>query len=617
MRLRQYSIKQRLLLSTITLAAGLLLILLLKMYQASQVASLSSSRLLVERLNTQVLMLRRHEKDFMLRNRLDYLSRFNNTMNVLRSDTQALRAGLVRHQIDTTLVDEFSHNIEAYEENFSRYVETTRVAGLSAEDGIRGELRSAANSLEARLQQQQDDGLLVQLLLLRRHEKDFMLRGDAQYADRFNRVAESFSTAASGPLARDLARYVQSFNDYYAGQQAIGLDENSGVTGDMRSAVHATETNLTAIKEELGASLTAVQQRLEFLVYAIFAIVVLLVIGLNLLIGKSILRPIENMRERIGQIAAESDLTIRLDTGGRDELTRVSGDFNRMMIRFQELVGDLHEASEALAASSHQLSAVSEEVSNIAQNQEQQTTMIATAITQMSAAIQEVAHNAQEAATSAESADGEAKAGLEKVTRTINAMEVLVGSVQGTAERLKILNERTAEISHVVSIIEGIAEQTNLLALNAAIEAARAGEQGRGFAVVADEVRSLAANTKQSTSTIQATTERLLRGADEAMEAMNVSSQQASESAEISRESGHAFEVVGAAVGKVVDVNLQISTATEEQSSVADDISQNVNAMADSVREVVLGANQCAESSQQLAELAVDLKGKVEQFKVA
>lgn len=300
-----------------------------------------------------------------------------------------------------------------------------------------------------------------------------------------------------------------------------------------------------------------------------------------------------------------------------DELTRVSGDFNRMMIRFQELVGDLHEASEALAASSHQLSAVSEEVSNIAQNQEQQTTMIATAITQMSAAIQEVVHNAQEAANSAESADGEAKAGLEKVTRTINAMEVLVGSVQGTAERLKILNERTAEISHVVSIIEGIAEQTNLLALNAAIEAARAGEQGRGFAVVADEVRSLAANTKQSTSTIQATTERLLRGADEAMEAMNVSSQQASESAEISRESGRAFEVVGASVSKVVDVNLQISTATEEQSAVADDISQNINSMADSVREVVLGATQCAESSQQLAELAVDLKGKVEQFKVA
>lgn len=203
------------------------------------------------------------------------------------------------------------------------------------------------------------------------------------------------------------------------------------------------------------------------------------------------------------------------------------------------------------------------------------------------------------------------------MTRTISAMEVLVGSVQGTAERLKILNERTVEISHVVAVIEGIAEQTNLLALNAAIEAARAGEQGRGFAVVADEVRSLAANTKKSTTTIQETTQRLLRGAEEAMEAMQVSSQQATESADISRESGYAFEVVGTAVGKVVDVNLQISTATEEQSSVAEDISKNVNTMADSVREVVLGANQCAESSQQLSELAADLKGKIEQFKVA
>jgi methyl-accepting chemotaxis protein len=323
------------------------------------------------------------------------------------------------------------------------------------------------------------------------------------------------------------------------------------------------------------------------------------------------------MESKIGQIADESDLSRRMEESGKDELTSVNVSFNRMMGRFEDVLQSLGGASDQLSAASQQLSAVSEEVSNIAVDQESQTTMIATAVTEMASAIQEVAGNAQQASQAADEANNEARRGQEKIADNVQAMEDLQMSVTGTSERLQILNERTKEITEVVGVIQSIAEQTNLLALNAAIEAARAGEHGRGFAVVADEVRSLAANTKTSTETIQATTERLLRGAREAMEAMQVSSDQASDSAELARQAGESFKGVSTAINTVTDMNIQISTATEEQSAVAGDITQNVNGVSDSVREVVTGANQCAQASQELARLASDLQTQVSRFKVS
>lgn len=334
-------------------------------------------------------------------------------------------------------------------------------------------------------------------------------------------------------------------------------------------------------------------------------------------IFRSIQQPVDRLGEVMTQVAKESDLSIRAPVSGNNELSLLGRRFNAMMDSFREVILNVSSASEQVATASEELSSVSEEVSNIAQAQEEQTTQIATAITEMAAAVEEVAKSAQSALGSSEQAEREATNGRADVTRNMQAMEQLSDSVMGAAERLTILDERTQEIAKVMDVIQGIAEQTNLLALNAAIEAARAGEQGRGFAVVADEVRALASNTKDSTATIQDTTERLRRGANEAVEAMNTSANQAKESLGYARKTGESFEQVNVAVGEVVEVNVQISTATEQQATVANDITENVNGLSDSIAEVVTGAHQCASASTELSGLAQQLRDQVSRFKVA
>lgn len=343
-------------------------------------------------------------------------------------------------------------------------------------------------------------------------------------------------------------------------------------------------------------------------------VILLLIFGWR--ISSSIKKPIASLSNSMSRISAESDLRIRADVTGKDEIALLSKSFNGMMNHFQNLIENLVRATHQLAASAEEMSAISQQVSGTAQEQEQQTTMIATAINQMTAAISEVASNAQSASYSAEQANELAKKGQDRSRRTVAAIESLAQSIEQSAVQISALDEQTQRITEVLDVIEGIAEQTNLLALNAAIEAARAGDAGRGFSVVADEVRSLAANTQQSTERIQKTINTLQKVAREAVEDMRKSTQQAQAGVLDARENGESFEHVGAAIGTIADMNVQISSATEEQTAVANEINENVTMVARSVSEVVSGAEQSAMASQQLAELAQQLQSEAEKFKV-
>jgi methyl-accepting chemotaxis protein len=345
------------------------------------------------------------------------------------------------------------------------------------------------------------------------------------------------------------------------------------------------------------------------------ALALILVLGAALLVGLSIIRPLLRLGAVIDEVQRSSDLTLRVPVEGRDELASTAQAFNSMLEHLQGLIRHFRDATTQLAASSEQMSAVSLQVSQSATSQGQQTDMVATAVHEMSAAVLEVARSAQNTAQAASAASQDARRGSGLVQANLQAIEQLSRLIQEGGEVIDRLHSQSDEIGKVLTVIQSIAEQTNLLALNAAIEAARAGEAGRGFAVVADEVRSLASNTQKATESIRGMIDALQGGARQAVGAMQQSREQAEASVDHARRSGEVLEQIAGAILGIADGNAQVSSATEEQTAVANEISQNVSSLNDSIGGVVSGAEQSSLASRDLAQLASDLQSQVQRFK--
>ena len=344
--------------------------------------------------------------------------------------------------------------------------------------------------------------------------------------------------------------------------------------------------------------------------------VVFSVIGFFLM-TKLIINPIKDVSSQLEQIShGEGDLTVRLDDSGKDELAQLATGFNAFVSKTQTAIQQVKQSINSLHHSSENLSRVSQQTISGINQQQSETNMAATAMTEMSATVTEVSRYAATASVSAQEADKQASDGQRIVSTTVSSINQLANEVETAAEVIHRLESDGESIGSVLDVIRGIAEQTNLLALNAAIEAARAGEQGRGFAVVADEVRTLAGRTQQSTAEIQAMIEKLQAGTSEAVQVMEKSREQVEKTVSQAQEAGSSLQSITGSVSQINDMNTQIATAAEEQAAVAEGVSENVNNINVVASETSESAGEISQATNELMSISNQLDDLVGQFKV-
>lgn len=351
--------------------------------------------------------------------------------------------------------------------------------------------------------------------------------------------------------------------------------------------------------------------------FLIAVIALLIGIVFSLILTRTISKPICDVVVALNDIAAgDGDLTQRLNEDGSNEISRLGKAFNKFVTKIQKVIVDVANSTETLSLSADEMSSIAQSTRMSVDQQKSGIEQVAAAINEMSASVQEVATNTSDAAHSAMEADDQAKQINIIVDDTIKSVSKLASEVEQIGSVINELQNQTQNIDTVLDVIKGIAEQTNLLALNAAIEAARAGEQGRGFAVVADEVRTLASRTQDSTREIQGIIESLQSGANSAVDAMKSGREEAEVTLQKAGQAGSSLVNITRAIESISSMNTQIATSAQEQSAVANEINQNISSISVQADQSAEGVTQSQTVSGKLSTLSNYLHSLVSQFKV-
>lgn len=378
-------------------------------------------------------------------------------------------------------------------------------------------------------------------------------------------------------------------------------DQRKQAFNDTLTMTNETASNSLNVGATIGAAL--------FILLAI----------IGFLVARGITNNIEQVSRNLQEIASgEGDLTKRLSTkGSKDEISELVGHFNTFIGKLQNMISNLSTDSNNISSAAENLEMIARKSQDGMERQRAETDQVATASNEMAATVKEVTSNTERAAASANSAKEAATSGAGVIRETIDIINQLASEVDNGARAVETLRDDSQNVGTVLDVIRGIAEQTNLLALNAAIEAARAGEQGRGFAVVADEVRTLASRTQESTEEIQSMIENLQASASQAADIMHKGKQTSVKGVEKTTQAGEALESISQAVGLINDMNTQIAAAAEEQSAVAAEMDRNILNIRKATEENTDGVTEILQSGTSLNELSLQMKQLVNQFKVA
>ncbi len=355
----------------------------------------------------------------------------------------------------------------------------------------------------------------------------------------------------------------------------------------------------------------------KYIAWLLLFVGVIAAISLSIIIISSIIPPLNLISKGLLEIKNKNDMTISLDNQGNDEITAMADALNNVFTTFKASLHEVSSASNQISVTAEETSIISTQIASSIQSQAGQTELIATAINEMTATAREVAQSISSTSNASDEANVHVSTGTEIMQKTISTINELADKISNTSQTVNELEKDSLEITTVLEVINSIADQTNLLALNAAIEAARAGEQGRGFAVVADEVRALAARTQQSTGEISTIINKLQQSAKVAVTSIVQSQEQVDEVVNQAKLSGEVLITISEVITNINDMSSQIATASEQQGVVAEEININVVNIHDKTQENVNAVSESSKSGRELAELSVQMQTLVSKFKIA
>lgn len=422
-----------------------------------------------------------------------------------------------------------------------------------------------------------------------------------------------------------LRAHQQAFSRYQTGLEAFKAANFDPEAGD--KAVAGIDREPSTLLQE-SAEIISVQvaqatqdnlqhsQSVSFWANGLIFLGAIAVVMLVLLIlRKSLLQPLALINAHLSQLA-DGNFRQPLHFSGSGELGQLSNNITKVQQSVAEVISAVQQSMTTLTQASNAITRSSSSLAGYADETHYATDQVSAAITEMSSTVQEVATNASGAASAAQTADDSARNGLAVMDNTLNAINQLGREVDHVGTAMSQLEQNTNRIGGVLDVIKNVAEQTNLLALNAAIEAARAGEQGRGFAVVADEVRSLAKRTQDSTAEIQQIIEAVQQGASKAMQAMKTSQEKTGVTLEMAGQAGQSINQITQSISAILGMNMQIATAAEEQSYAAEEINKNVVKVVNLISDLNRDAQQSAQIAQQLDTTAKGLEGQIAHFAI-
>ncbi len=577
----------------------------------------------VGEVENDILQLRRYEKDFLARNDLQYQQQFEQLSNLNRDKLSVLASQLLDIGVASTEVQQLQTILATYEEKFSAVVNVKKTIGLTSTTGLYGELRNAVHDAEEKIANIDFEVLSI-MLQLRRNEKDYMLRIDDKYVQKFeensNNLANIIEYTASledqkEALHKSLDLYKMAFLDLVKEQKKLGYNANQGLLNEMRTSVHLLDEQLAKVKQHVYDTSVDYMAASKQMTYAIGIISILLIAFITWFIVHNIITALNGIQRSMLTIADTNNLSTPIQSKNtNDELAAIANAFNHVLNNFKGLISSVNQSVSSVTHVSHSLTDNIRQTNKGVQSQLQETDMVATAVTEMLSTIEEIASNTQDAADKAQQTNQNTIQGKDEVDATIQQIQCLSDKLIQSESVVQELERDGKNIASVLDVIRSIAEQTNLLALNAAIEAARAGEQGRGFAVVADEVRTLASRTQTSTKEIEVIIAELQNRTHDIVTLMGECNHEGEESRMKAAKAGAMLDAINADVVVISDMNTAIATAIEQQSAVAAEVNQHVVSIRDVAQDASKSALQNEKISHELVEQANVLAKQTQHF---